>query len=92
MSERLRQRALDRYGRGMTQDERTFASFWMLDHWRWIARFCDWDVARYGEAAGSTPWWLRPVAAFVVRCSDWQLPFAFWRWQRGWRPDGWRRP
>lgn len=58
--------------RRYSDPERLIAAIAALNHWTWLERYCNWEVARYGEAAGSTPRWLRPWSRFTCWLDDWK--------------------
>lgn len=59
--------------RRYTDVERIVASIEGLRHWRWVERYHNWDVARFGgDAPWSGPWWFRPVPRFVCWVDDWK--------------------
>lgn len=52
--------------------ERLLAAVEGFEHCKWIDRYVDWDVAKYGES-GPQPWWDRCVVGrFIIWCDDWR--------------------
>lgn len=53
------------------------ASFWTVDRWKWLDRYFDWSVARFGEARGANPWWDRLVLGRAAAwLDDWRQTLA----------------
>lgn len=71
-------RAAARMPEGSRDYSMVIASFWVLRHWLWIDRYCNWSVARFGGERGSGPWWDRVLGRLVAWCDDWRLAVAMW--------------